>query len=237
MPEIPVGTILAKDLIGQALELSFVEDARLLGTSVKCNYYNMSLSFIHAILLYIDNESLLTEIVTTNSAGQYPKHRICDYSATAYNDIMAVSARIASPLKYFECFRLSVDDFLKHKANQKAMYPYSEAIVYTELNQRIDFIVGESITENPDDIVFTAYMSRSFTVLVEANYATEYVDIPAKYYGLLILLIAAFSELRKGINDKSFGMVKVAVELLLANVEPAVKSKIMTTLFRLTGEK
>jgi len=236
MARTPSYDLLAKDAIGQALDISAVKTVEDRGQRI--NDYNMAVSEIYNILGYIDTEAYI--ITKDGVDGLMNGFNKCGYIDTSIADMKNLDkiieieayAAIVQPGDYisYETFKISESDFIKHKRHKVAIDPYDETIIYAVRNNRVDYLIGESLDILFNSIRFNILYRRQPTILVINNWITEKIDLPDKYWALLVNRIASLIEYRSGIVDKALTMVKMTYEQLLVNVDSTVKSTFLKSL-------
>lgn len=229
MPRFPSKTILVKDVIGEARELIAVEDARLQLKSLGRVFYNMAISEIHIILGYVDEESLLDTAILnpiTNYGRYYYTNMAGIPTLDKYDKVKSVWAECSSGI--ITGYPVSLTEFNTHRANSSAKFPYNESFVYTEIGTMINIVFGADV--NLDSMQISVQYKRQPNFVTSDNYNIEYIDLPDKYYPLLVNRIASLAEIRNGISDKSLTFVKQTYDQLLASVDPTIKAKIMGSL-------
>lgn len=240
MPHYVSKKILAKDVIGWAIELAAVEETRLAQNSIGRTYYNMAIAEIQNFLGFIDVEALMTSaaIDVTSPSGKYKSVDIsADTDLDTYDKIvnLELTNGASTTLVQIQTFPLPIKEFLRHKSNMTsgaysgAIHPYEEAAIYTLYGGKLDILWGAS-TPTIATPLCTVYFTRQLNLLTSSNHASAYIDIPDKYVPLLVNRIASYAELREGITDKSLVMVKNSYEQLLAPVDPQVRAKVMDSL-------
>ncbi len=144
---------------------------------------------------------------------------------------LEVTNGAAGTLVNLQAFPLPLNEFLSHKANFSAgapagaKHPYDESLVYTIADLTLHLLWGSTITiATPAAYI---YYTRQLSILNLANFETAYMEVPDKYAPLLAQRIAAFAEMRQGINDKSMAVVQASYQNLLAPLDAQVRSKIM----------
>ena len=235
MPRIPSKTVLARDVIGQAVELVSLEDARKLIKSLRIQYYNLAINEIYTNLLsLIDVESTIQYAESIWNSGDFDRHFVLDLSTDtdfdSYDTI--VDIQIYDDLvipEFYDVERLPLQDFLKHKKHRKAMPPYDEMFIYTEYRSKVEIMHGDNVDALASGIV-GIYFKKQPTQMTSANFDTLYMELPDKYLSLLVARIASYAELAVGVSEKAFAMVKMSYEQLLGSVEPTLRTKIMGTL-------
>lgn len=235
MPRIPSKTILARDVIGQAIELVSLEDARKLITSLRIQYYNLAINEIYINLLsLIDVESTIQYAEGIWDSGHFDRDFTLNLSTNAnfdsYDSIVDIQIydNLIIP-NFFDVERLPLQEFLAHKKHRKAMPPYDEMFIYTEYRNKIEIMHGENVDALSDPKI-GIYFKKQPTLLTTSNFTTLYMELPDKYLPLLVARIASYAELAVGVTEKAFAMVKMSYEQLLGSVEPALRTKIMGTL-------
>jgi hypothetical protein len=247
-------TILAKDVIAEAQELAGIEEARLSLSSVGRIFYNMAISDIHTLLLYIDVESLLLkgtleagddlagtsfsfvgkflEIDLTSSPGL----EMSNFDKILSLEIVNGNGTTKTAL---ESFQIPLREFIRHKSKYAsgvpsgAVSPYEEAVIYTVSGEKLLMLWGNSITITLTNIstgvqtLGSIYYTRQPVLLTSVNFNTAKIDIPDKYYSLLVNRIAAYAELRSGITDKAVVLSQNSMNQIIAPLEPQLRAKIM----------
>lgn len=258
--------ILAKDIIAEARELVGIEEARLSLASVGRIFYNMAISDIYTLLLYIDVESLLDSITLTvpfdssyqlDSDNPYTEidlstiievgiyDKISTLEMENYHVAVPPSTELGD--KYLlESFELPLKEFLRHKSRYDkgtsitsptrqlgAGHPYNEAVVFTLSGNKLLILYGENvaialpINGFGDSVLGKLYYTRQPILLTITNYDTAMIDVPDKYYSLLVNRIAAYAELRSGITDKAVVLSQNSMNQIIAPLEPQLRAKIM----------
>ena len=229
MPRYPSKTILIQDVLGEARELVAVEEARLQLKSVGRMFYNFAIAELHNVIGYIDEESLLTDTAVDIPAIA-TKYYSKDLAASAYFDnydkIKAIYA--TNGLDMVQGFPVTVTEFLSHRANGSAKYPYGDGLVYTEIGTSVHAVFGTDVILNTPTLRIVYKRQPQF--VTNAQYLTGYVDIPDKYYPLLVSRIASLAEMRNGVTEKALVLVKQSYEQLLAAADPVIKAKLMDSL-------
>lgn len=241
--------IKAKDAIGEARELVGVEEARISLASIGRTFYNMAVAEIHNLLLYIDTESL-TKFIQLDLDGLTEKYLALDMSEVdgfaGYDKITALEILngIADPpepepeeepeepsLIGLQSFILPIKEFLRHKSYMAnatytgAKHPYQESVIYTITDNILHILWGEAIIiQEPAGLL---YFIRQPEILTIENYDTANIDVPDKYYSVLVNRIAAYAELRQGITDKAVAMSQQSFNQMMTPLEPQLRAKLM----------
>src|SRR5690554_3419070 len=200
MPLFPSSNILAKDIIGWAIELAGAEEARTTLRSVGRMYYNMAISEIQTLLGFVDAEALMKSAMVdvSNAVGNYKEASLS--SLGDYDKVIALeltnrqgdyedsySTWVNS--QNIESNPLPIKEFLIHKANMAsdiylgAKYPYNESAVYTVEGDKLHILWGEDLDLNSPTC--KVYYTRQITLLTSSNYDTAKMDLPDKYAFLL----------------------------------------------------
>lgn len=230
MPRYPSNTILVTSVVGEARELIAVEEARLQLNPLGRMFYNIALGELHAILGYIDEESLLTETQVTDPtiSNKYYSKDLAEVVAFSNLDKVKTVYAFNGRDVIIEGFPVSVTELVSHRASGAAKYPYEDGLVYTEVGTNLMVVFGNNLTLNSPSLY--AVYKRQPSFVTKELYTTAYIDVPDKYYPLLALRIASLAELRNGVTEKALVLVKQSYEQLLAAVDPAIKSKLMDSL-------
>lgn len=242
MATIPSAVLLVKDITGQAVELSGVEDSRITERANRVFYYNFALTELYNILVLINSDEYVSDTNgTAIVAGDFIKHRTIDLTVSAFDALDKIittefNERGAGNDIMYDDERVSIADFIRHKRYiTGAIDPYDETIIWTIINTKLHLLIGENLTVVVSDITADIHFRRQPTLVTLGNWDTDKIDVPDKYMSLLILRIASLIEYRKGITDKSMAAVKTAYEILLSNVEVEVRNKIMDSILTPIG--
>lgn len=235
----PSLTYLAKDVIGQGIAQAADRDHNKLDLAARVGIYNFALSELFTIVGFIDTEAWLANTFgTIPTSGDTPKHGKLTFTTEQIDSINAIKFKdtgVHSAIQY-ESYVISLKDFLVHLRNGAAQSPYDDGIVYTQINKVIEYLIGENISANYNEITGDIYYRRVPIFLTVATYETAKLDAPDKFYALLVNRIASLVESQKGITDKSLVLVKTAYEQLLASVDSTVKAGILKSLSLPAGE-
>jgi hypothetical protein len=213
-------SILAKDIIADAKSLVNMEDTRLQTEAIGRNYYNSALLEVYMLLSYVDKDSMLGSDVLSST------NNICDISSiTDYDKIETVL--IAG--KDIEFSPISLTDFLRFERKGLVGFPHSESGVYTILGNQIKFLIGKDVAKltNPD---LTVYYTELPTYLTKDVHNTLMLDLPMKYYPLIVNRIASYYELSLGKDERFMMLFKTGVELLTATLDSSVQNKLLQSL-------
>jgi hypothetical protein len=229
MSRIPSTSILAKDVIGQAVELAGVEEVRQLLRSIGITYYNYAINELHNILSIIEPDSLLaTANLTPSSTSQTEKFTNLPFSTINYDQIKNLLVKEASGTSnFYEAEYLPFEQFARHKNNKGAMYPFNYGFVYTVTNTGILMVMGEALSIEMNAIVPTLIYKIQPVLLTPATYSSAYMFAPDKYLPVLANRITSYAEIRKGISENAMVMVKKSYEEMLATVESQSRAKIL----------
>lgn len=234
MAKTPSYSLLVKDAIGQALNVSAVKTSQ--DREERIGDYNQALMEIYNILGYIDTEAYL-EISSTLSASMYgfPKCGYVDLASIINWDkvieieiFQAISPSNTPPLDNGE--KVDYSTFSSHRNFGVAIDPYDESIIYTIVGDKIYFLIGESLDYQFNTISFKVIYRRQPTLMTYMYWTSAKVDLPDKYWSLLVNRIASLVEFRAGIFDKSLAMVKMTYEQLLTTIDPVIKASLMKSL-------
>lgn len=242
MPFFTSKQILAKDIIGQGLEIAAIENARIASPVMGRMFYNMAVAELHMFFSFIDQEALLKSaaIDVTSPTGHYKAAPIyasgTEEDLIDYDKIKAVEITndTATDLVYLQSFPMLLEEFLQHKSEVSsgepsgASSPYSDAVIYTIVDTNLFVLWGKNITI--DTPTCTVYFTRQPVILTSSNYDAAYMDAPDKYSTLLTNRIASYAELRQGITDRSLVMAKNSYEQLLVPLDNQIKEKIVNSI-------
>lgn len=232
MAKTPSYSLLVKDAIGQALNVSAVKTSQ--DREERIGDYNQALMEIYNILGYIDTEAYL-EISPTLNASMYgfPKCGYVDLTAIINWDkiiefeILSINSPFM-PLDNGE--KVDYSTFSSHRNFGVAIDPYDESIIHTIVGDKIYFLIGESLDYQFNTISFKIIYRRQPTLMNYMYWTSAKVDLPDKYWSLLVNRIASLVEFRAGIFDKSLAMVKMTYEQLLTTIDPVIKASLMKSL-------
>lgn len=235
MPRIPSNTLLAKDAVGQAMEIAGI-GTDLRDRELRINDYNMAVSEVYLILGHIDTEAYLTiESDVVPGAGDLTTQGILDISIAGlagFDKIVNLEAfATATRGTLYSTEKMSYDDFVNHKETGAAIDPYERTVIYTLIGNAIHTLIGEDLSPLVyDGLKYDIIYRRQPSILLLGGWDSEKVDLPDKYWSLLVNRIASLIEWRKGITQGALASVKMTYEQLLANVEPALKSAIIESI-------
>jgi len=232
MARTPSYSLSAQDAIGQALHISSVKPVE--DRAARINDYNMAIAEIYLILGFIDTEAY-TKLSPNLPATMYsfPK---CGYvnidTLASWDKILEVEALDTAfpslPVDNLE--KVDYSTFSSHRPYKAAIDPYDESVIYTIVGNRIYFLIGESLEYRFDNIQFKIVYRRQPSMLDKTNWVSEKIDLPDKYWSLLVNRMASLIEFRSGVVDKALAMVKMSYEQLLSTVDPVIKASIMKSL-------
>ena len=233
MAKTPSYSLLAKDAIGQALSISSVKTVE--DRAKRINDYNMAISELYLILGFIDTEVYLEMMPLTGSMYGFPKCGYIDLTSIInWDKIIEVEVLQTHGVNYPEpvdnCEKVDYSTFSSHRGFKVAIDPYDESVIYTIVKDKIYFLIGESLSYQFNTISFNVVYRRQPIILTDAQWNYEKIDLPDKYWSLLINRIASLIEYRAGVFDKSLAMVKMSYEQLLNNVDPIIKASLMKSL-------
>lgn len=243
MATIPSAVLLIKDIVGQGVELSGVQDSRITERANRVFYYNFALTELYNILVLINSNEYTTETSSTATVtGDFTKHRTIDLAVSAFNALDKIitiefADKTETPDVHYDNEELGITDFVRHKISRLgAVDPYDETIVWTIINTKLHLIVGESLTVTIADITADIHFRRQPTLVTLGTWDAGKIDIPDKYMSLMVLRIASLIEYRdKGVSEKSMAAVKSAYEILLSNVQIETRNKIMDSILTPIG--
>jgi len=242
MATIPSAVLLIKDIVGQAVELSGVQDSRITERANRVFYYNFALTELYNILVLINSDEYVSDTDgTATSAGDLTKHRTIDLTAAGFNALDKIITtefvdKTETPDVWYDDERVSIADFIRHKKyGSGAIDPYDETIIWTIINTKLHLLVGGNLTVTIGDITADIHFRRQPTLVTLATWDAGKIDIPDKYMGLMILRIASLIEYRMGISEKSMAAVKTAYEILLGNVDVEIRNKVMDSILTPIG--
>lgn len=214
--------ILAKDVIADARSLVYMEDTRLQNPAVGRNFYNSAVLEMYTLLGYIDKESITASANTTMTS------KVCDLSEASFDDYDNIEA-IYIPETDVEFRGLSVPDFARLEIKRTIGYPYQDCIVYTVVGSTIKFLFGSSVKKLSDPAL-VVYFTKQPTALLTVNYETAKLDLPRKYYPLIVNRIASYYELSVGMEERFTLLYKTGIEVLTASLDSVVQNKIVQSL-------
>lgn len=237
MARTPSYSLLAKDAIGQALNISTVKTVE--DRAKRINDYNMAIAEIYNILGFIDTNVYL-EILPNITASMYgfPKCGTIDLSIDSMKSWdkiieLEILIRAGDDIEYSQVDggeEVDYSTFSSHRGFKCGIDPYDESVIFTVVKDKIYFLVGESLGYKFNTVKFNIVYRRQPVILVSAQWDYEKVDLPDKYWALLVNRIASIIEFRAGIADKAMAMVKMSYEQLLSTIDPVVKASIMKSL-------
>uniref|UniRef100_A0A6H1ZEZ6 Uncharacterized protein n=1 Tax=viral metagenome TaxID=1070528 RepID=A0A6H1ZEZ6_9ZZZZ len=230
MPLAPSNSLLAKDIIGEAIEVANVNDEALELGSVQRLYYNLAIMELYTILSLIENEAYLsTTAALTLVAGEATKHKTVALVTLLdlYDKIELIKVRNGST-NYIQTSKVSLEEFDTHKILGSAQYPYGDGVIWTIIGNNLHILYGVDVTVGTVECM--AIYKRVPTVLTSASFALAKIDIPDKYASVLVARIAAFMEARAGITERSLALVKMLYEQLMIGLDSTTKAKIMNSL-------
>ena len=235
MAKTPSDSLLAKDAIGQALSISSKkakEDRAQL-----INDYNMAIAEIYNILGLIDSGVYIKTLPEVSaSMNKFPKAGIISLSTISKWDkileleILQSSGGSGSYLPVDNGIEVDYSIISNNRGFRGAIDPYDESIIYAIVENSIYFLVGENLLYTYSNVKFNIVYRRQPTILLLSQYDYEKIDVPDKYWSLLVNRIASIIEYRNGVFDKALTMVKVSYEQLLGSVDPLLKASIMKSL-------
>lgn len=235
MAKTPSYSLLAKDAIGQALNISAVKTTQ--DRTERINDYNMAIAELYNILGYIDTEAYLEIFpnITGNMYG-FPKCGYIDLTSIINWDkiieleILNPISPNGQPTRIDNGEKVDYSTFSSHRGFKVAIDPYDESVIYTIVRDKIYYLIGESLDYQFNTIIFNVVYRRQPTILTMIQFNYQKVDLPDKYWALLVNRIASLIELRAGVADKAFAMVKMTYEQLLGTVDPVIKASLMKSL-------
>lgn len=230
MSRIPSSEVFAKDVIGFAQELVKEEDARLLIKNLAIEYYNAAITEIYNVIMIISPNmfdyfgvfSSTNNNLTILSGDRVYRGSLLSSDFARCDKIVNVSC--FSDGSYYQCFQLENEQFQSFYETDGAQFPYSESVVYRIGESSIDFCFGESIVISQPTL--TARFQRTPERLNLTNYATLKMGVPDRYYSLLANRIASYAEIRKGITDGSFAIIKNMYEQIIMPLSEKMKMDI-----------
>jgi len=234
MAKTPSYSLLAKNAIGQALNISTVKTTQ--DRAEHINDYNMAIAEIYNILGFVDTEAYLEiELALAGAMYGFPKcgiinlANIISWDKIIELEIMEGGGN-SNPMPLDNCERVDYSTFSSHRSFRAAIDPYDESVIYAVVKDKVYFLVGEALNYTFNNIVFNIIYRRQPTILVKAQWDYEKVDLPDKYWALLVNRIASLIEFRAGVPDKAMAMVKMSYEQLLGSVDPVVRASLMKSL-------
>lgn len=230
MSRVPSSEILAKDVIGFAQELVKEEEARLLIKNLAIEYYNAAITEIYNVIMIISPNmfdyfgvfSSANNNLTILSGDRIYRGSLLSSDFGRCDKIINVSC--FSDGSHYQCFNLENEQFQSFYETDGAQFPYSEAVVYRTGESSIDFCFGESIVIL--EPILTARFQRMPERLNSTNYMTLKMGVPDRYYSLLANRIASYAEIRKGVTDGSFAIIKNMYEQLMTPISEKMKMDI-----------